>query len=365
MSNDLSPRRTRPMASLLLLVCVVVVGTVGAQDVSTVSDAVEPLPFASNTAPFTNSQDIAIVSDNVACVIDSFESQIHCVDRSDGSRSVFGSEGEGPGEFTGIVGIERGRDGQLLAIDYGDRSLTVFKPDGTRISETRLPPEFNARQFRGDRLFGFKLVMPDFSAGEFQPSYVPMEVDAYSGDVQWERTDLGDIIGRDCFNPAISAFAPSGGLVFQVCEYELAFFAAKDAQSATVVASPNYVLALPNERDVGEHMGVFSSVGLPKSDEEIEAAAAAFRKVPKEWILKPHAFAFDDQDRLWVATTYNRDTYSYFDIWTGTEYDGMVRIQDRLMGFDILGSTLVTLVERSTGDMAIDWYDLAGVSWSR
>ena len=278
---------------------------------------------------------------------------------------MFGSEGEGPGEFVGIVGIERGRDGQLIAIDYGDRSLTVFKPDGTSMSETRLPPEFNARHFRGDRLFGFKLVMPDFSAGEFQPGYVPMEVDAYSGDVQWERTDLGDIVGRDCFNPAISAIMPSGGLVFQVCEYELAFFASKDAQTATVVASPNYVEALPNERDVGEHIGVFSSVGLPKSDEEIEAAAAAFRKVPKEWILKPHPFGFDNQNRLWVATTYDRDTYSYFDIWTGTEFDGAVRIQDRLMAFDILDSTLVTLVERSSGDMFIDWYELSDLTWSR
>ena len=81
-------------------------------------------------------------------------------------------------------------------------------------------------------------------------------------------------------------------------------------------------------------------------------------------IRKPISFDFDGQNRIWVATTRNRDTFSYFDIWTGPKYIGAVRVQDRLMGFDIFGSTLVTLLERTPGELAIDWYDLASIKWS-
>ena len=351
-------------AMLVLAASTLVATAVGAQDAADVPDVIELLPFASSGAPFSTSKDIAIVSEEIACVINSFESSIHCVERGDGSVTEFGSEGEGPGEFVGLTGIERSREGQVVAVDVGRERLTFFKPDGTMMSETRLPADFYPSALRGDRLFGFELGMPDFSAGEYLPSYVPMEAGAYSGDVLWERKDLGDAVGRECFNGAVGASMPSGGLVFLVCEHELAFFALRDASTATVVASPSYVEALPNERDVSDHVGLISGVGLPMSDSEIEAAAAEFREKPKEWILKPNPFDFDGQNRLWVATTRDRDAFSYFDIWTGTEYAGVVRVQARLLGYDIFGSTLVTLVERTRGEWAIDWYDLDTIEWS-
>ena len=85
-----------------------------------------------------------------------------------------------------------------------------------------------------------------------------------------------------------------------------------------MVASPNYVEALPNERDVSAHV----------------------------------------------------ESISYVDVWSGTEYAGAVQIRDRLLGFDILGSTLVALVERpldedGVGEWAVDWYDIGEVEWGR
>lgn len=296
------------------------------------------LPFASSGAPYSESVDIAIVSEDIACVIDSFESRIHCVDRGDGGVTVFGREGRGPGEFAGGIGIERGRDGHVVAMDSREQRLTFFKPDSTLVSETRLPDDFHPRQLRGDRLFGFKLEILNFT-----PNYVPMAADAYSGEVLWERTDVANALERECLNAAVGASMPSGGLVFQVCGNELAFFAHRDAPTATVVASPSYVEALPNERDVSAHVDMISSLSrLPggMSASEIEAVTAEFREKPKEWLLKPIAFAFDDQNRLWAATTRDRDAFSYFDIWSGTVYAGAVRVRDRLMGFDIFGLTL-------------------------
>ena len=342
-----------------------------APDEAGVPGVIELLPFASSGAPLSAFFEIAIVSEEIACVINSYESRIHCVDRSDGGVAVFGREGEGPGEFDGLTGIERGPGGQVVAMDYGSARMTFFESDGTMVSEAPLPPRFQPSQLRGDRLFGFELGMPDFASGETQPTLVSMEADASSGEVLWERTDLADAVGRECFTGAVGASTPGGGLVFEVCGDELAFFADRDAPSATVVASPSHVETLPNDRDVSEQMELITGVGryggMP--DSAIQAIVAEFREKPKEWILKRAAFGFDHQNRLWVATTRDHDAFSYFDIWTDTVYAGAVRVRDRLMGFDIFGSTLVTLVERTPGqdgigERGIDWYDLGEVGYS-
>jgi hypothetical protein len=324
------------------------------------------LPFASSSAPITASVDIVIVSEVIACVINSYETHIHCVDRSSDSVTVFGREGEGPGEFVSLSGIWRSRDGHVVAMDLAQERLTFFTPDGTLVSETRLPDAFQPRLLRGDQLFGIKMGIR-FVDDELLPEYVSMAVDAYSGEILWERTDLADAVKSECFNEAVGTSTPNGGLVYQACEHELAFFAHRDAPTATVVASPSYVETLPNERDVSAYVNVISSLSRHPggmSASEIETMAAEFREKPKEWLLKPNSFDFDDQNRLWTATTRDRDTFSYFDIWSGTKFSGAVRIRDRLMGFDIFGSTLATLVDRppdedGISELAIDWYDLS------
>ncbi len=338
---------------------------------SDLSETIALAPFASHGAPISTSNDVSILSEEVACVINSYEFHIHCVDRVNGNTTVIGGEGRGPGEFAAPPGIGRSRDGHVVAMDIWEDRLTFFSPNGTLVSETRLPQSFSPTSLRDDRLYGFELVMPDFET-EFLPSYVPMEVDISSGEVLWKRTDLAEAVDRDCLNPAVGASTPDGGLVFQVCEYELAFFSHKDAPTVSVVASPSYVEALPNERDLAAHMDVMLSLrslagGITESEED--ALEAEFLAKPKEWLLKPGTFDFDNQNRLWVATTRDRDAFSYFDIWTDTTYVGAVRVDDRLMGFDVFESTLVTLVERAPdeydiAERAIDWYDLSEIDWS-
>ena len=126
------------------------------------------------------------------------------------------------------------------------------------------------------------------------------------------------------------------------------------------MASPHSTKRLPSEREVSEHRDFVTGVGRRggMSDVDIEALVTEFSEQPREWILKPIPFGFDHLDRLWVATTRDRTAFSYFDIWTGTEYTGSVRIQGRLLSFDIMGTTLVALVEWSLTERAVDWYDL-------
>ncbi len=370
-------RTARPGPFALYAVVAFVAATAAcsseAVDVSVV--VVELQHFASSTATLSANDDIALVSSEVACVVDSYDSRIHCVDRSDRSVGVFGVEGEGPGEFRGLTGIERGPDGLLAAIEFSPSQLTLFEPDGTFVSEVRLPPLFQGNLLHGDRLFGMKLALLDWDRAENVPDYVPMEA-AISAreEVLWERSDLAEAAGRDCLNGAMGIPTPHGGLVFEACGHELAFFDEREADGATVVASPAYVEALPNERDVDAYLDEVTSIGLARvgglSPEQREAYAAEFRQEPKGWFLKPNMFKFDAEGRLWVATTRDRDAFSYFDVWVGTEYAGSVQIRDRLMGYDIQNSTLVALVERTPdrngiAQQAIDWYDIEPVEFGR
>ena len=82
------------------------------------------------------------------------------------------------------------------------------------------------------------------------------------------------------------------------------------------------------------------------------------------------SLTYDDRGRLWVATERDRAHFSYFDIYVGIEYVGSVRVRDRLLGYDLYGSTLVTIVEREPdadgiGWHAADWYDIAGLTLAR
>ena len=89
------------------------------------------------------------MSEEAACTIDSYESRIHCVDRSDGAVADFGREGEGPGEFDDPAGLERGPGGQVAAVYVGSARMTFFELDGTVVSETPLQPLFQPSQLRG------------------------------------------------------------------------------------------------------------------------------------------------------------------------------------------------------------------------
>ena len=50
-------------------------------------------PLASHGAPISASNHVAILSEGIVCVINSYESHIHCVDRINGNVAVFGGEG--------------------------------------------------------------------------------------------------------------------------------------------------------------------------------------------------------------------------------------------------------------------------------
>ena len=49
-------------------------------------------------------------------------------------------QGQGPGEVRYVVGMDVSVDGLLAALDFGNRRVSVFSPDGTLVREIRLSP---------------------------------------------------------------------------------------------------------------------------------------------------------------------------------------------------------------------------------
>lgn len=126
-----------------------------------------------------------------------------------------------------------------------------------------------------------------------------------------------------------------------------------------------------NDRDVAAHLdGIAFIGGVSPPASAMKKYEEEFRAEARRWFISPDALVFDARDRLWYATTRDRDDFSYLDVWVGSEYAGTVRIRDRLMGYDVLGSTLVALVERKPGRdgiaaQALDWYDIGDLEFGQ
>ena len=330
-------------------------------------------PAATAKAPISMSVDIALVSEDIACVINSFDPRLYCVNSRRQVVGTFGREGEGPGELRPPAYIERGPDGTVAVFELGAAQMTSFRPDGTLLSETRMPADVVGTDLQGDRVLGFRLAVLDPSRSNDQSYYAATEVDALSGEVLWER-DVAEAVELECFNGLVGILNPnSGGIVTTACERELVFLDHWADSAATIVPSPNYVPASPNERDVDDYVERVTRIGggmVHLSDARKEAYAAGYRDTPKKWYYGGGvALSFDGENRLWAATSRDRDAFSYFDVWIDREYAGTVRIRDRLMGYDILGSTLVVLVEREPdrygiAQRGIDWYDISEVEFT-
>jgi len=336
-------------------------------------------PVASSPAPLSYNDDIALVTEDLACVINSFEFQVHCGERSGAIVGVFGREGDGPEEFRTLAYVERGPNGTLAVVDLRLKRLTFFSTDGTYESTVSMPGAFSPQGLLGTRVFGtdhFKNV--DFSElstrspeDVVRPAH--MEIDLVSGEVVWERSGITEAADIECGPVMLGMPDPRGGYVFRACQELLVFFEHRDDTTATVVPSPAYVEELPNQRDVDDYLeglarlaGTMAQAvgGVAVARSAMEPYAAGYREDPKMWFLRGIPFDFDSEGRLWVGTTRDRDLYSYLDVWVGTEYAGTVRIRDRLLGYDLFGATFAALVERAPGpdgiaERAIDWYDIS------
>ncbi|MDE2805372.1 MAG: hypothetical protein OXN18_09540 [Gemmatimonadota bacterium] len=329
----------------------------------------EPLslfPAAASPAPLSVSKSIALGDEETACVVDSFEFRVVCVRPEGEEVVVFGREGDGPGEFRRLSLVARVSHGRLGVVDATLNRLTIFDATGDRVSEVAFPTMYYPDGIRQATLFGSEVDLAAYSLGDSILTRIYSELDINSGEITWTRGDMNGIADTECGGLDKGVPRPGGGYVFWACRRELVFLDDRDADAATLVTSPAYREEPPSERDVEAFSEGLTRLGgrmaMPRS--ATEPYVETFREEPKRWFNVPGALRFDSQDRLWVAITVDRDTFSYFEIWIGNEYAGSVRVRDRAMGFDLFQNTLAVLVERQPGPegiaaRGIDWYDIS------
>lgn len=317
-------------------------------------------PAAAIDAPLNFSNDVALVTNNIACVVDAYEFQIRCLTRDGGMVGAFGRKGEGPGEFLGTPRIERADDDAVALLDILLDRVSVFSVRGDLLLETSMPANFSMRQLFGDRVFGITRTRTDTGRVD-----TPTERDLRSGEILWSRNDVAEAAGTDCIAEFAGQMSPSGSLVYWNCHGQLVFFKDRDGPGV-VRTSPGRVDELPNDRDVEAYLEGIARItaGAVRAPPAVsEAYADEYRSKPKRWYFSNDgpAFRFDDRGRTWAATTRDRDERSYIEVWDGPEYLATVEIRDRLMGFDLLGDWLVAHVEREPdrdgiAARGIDWY---------
>ena len=354
------PRDPRITRSTVVAAAFVAAATTGCTPEPSDPSIVVLKPVATTAAPYSRIDDIALVTPDIACVIDSYEFRVRCGDRAGDVLGVFGRKGDGPGESRTLSALERGADGSVGIIDLGLNRLSFYATSGKLVSQVSMPRGFLPHKIFDQRVLGIRVEWTDQATGD-GGTWIPREVDLLSGDVLWERSDLEDVADTECGKVRKGWPDGRGGFVFWACQDELVFLQHRDAKGASVVASPTYFEELPNQRDVDGYLTGIFAMGS-------EDYVAEYRKTPKRWFLTPEPINFDFEGRLWVATTRDRDTYSYIDVWNGQQYLGTLRIRDRLMGYDLLGTTFAALVERTPGPngiarRAIDWYDISALDF--
>ena len=336
-------------------------------------DAVALEPFAQHPVRLSERDGIALVSEATACVVVSYESAVACYDPQGAEVALWGSEGEGPGEFPkgGAGEVLRMADGQLGTWRLDRTRLSVFGTDGAHIVDFNLtvpgiftgpPMAFRAGGEGGDRLWLTAVSMTGVSTIEFDLATQRIVSELHSGAIPLEEDqpcEATEGTVRSTVSPG--AIRPGGSLHLFSCRDMIVHLAdPKGGGSASVARMPTYREEYPSEWDVAGYRHAMRFLG-PALDNAVDE----YRATPKHFpIVNWSTRAYDAHGRLWVGTRTTPDS-SEVDIYDGTDYVGTVVIGDLLEGLDIYGSTMVALVERTPEDTSgipgrgLDWYDIS------
>lgn len=331
--------------------------------------------------PLSTSNEIVLLADErTACVIESYEYRVHCVSVDGNVVGSFGALGEGPGEFGSPGLLVRGNKGTVGVVDTELGRFTVFTPNGSFVTDVKLLIGGGLDPIASFDTMVSGVVMDPFQAlGAASGAFLSLvEVNIASGEIV--RREASPPLPREAqcsLHMTYGVPDPVGGWVLIACEGKLVFVA--DDGDATVRRAPTYVEEFPDERDVArraEELGIFNAglakMGLSPS-RPVEERLEAYRATPKRYHLSTRQRRFDGSNRFWIATQRDLHEWSYLDVFENTDYVGSVRVRDQLRGFDLLGSTLVVLVDRrvdaddgdSIPDRVLHWYDIADMVFGR
>ena len=372
-------RRFSPMKAVLMPAIAALLALAGAcvQDDAAGEAIFTPEVIGTAALPLSENNEVALLADErTTCVVDSYETQVRCVDVEGAVVGVFGQEGEGPGEFGSPAYLARGEEATVGVQDWELGRFTVFEPSGAYVSEVRAPVGlFVPLRSFGTVLSGVSLDVMAMLGGEISGSLmVRFDVNVATGKVLREEASPRGPWDVACGELTWGIPDQAEGWVFVACEGHLIFVG--DTGDATVLRAPTYLAELPDERDVArfeEFLMVVNRLNDRPASESVDENLESYRATPKKYSLGTDHQLFDAANRYWVATQRDTHEWSYLDVYENAEYVGSVKVRDRLRAFDFLGSTLVVLVDRQVGaddadgipDRALDWYEIGDLALGR
>ncbi|MFW6193022.1 MAG: hypothetical protein ACOC83_06010 [Gemmatimonadota bacterium] len=313
---------------------------------------------SSSRVPPSRVDDLALLSREEVCLVDSYRVRVLCGGRRWESPRTVGSAGEGPGQYRDPTALARGPDGTVGVLDGELGRLTLFEPDGSPDRSLRVPP-------------GFRPVGPPHDDA-WPGTYVSPGDSVWSAPVAWISLEHDSVLATRSFRHESEATgaapaggvpggarAPDGTFAFWVGgDYALVRFG-EDGEFLGTFSSPAHEPELPSDRDVEafrDDMRELAGRAPPP------ARIREFREEPKLPLVPGDPLRYDSAGRLWAATTRDHEERSHFDLFRGGDYLGSVSVRDRLLAYDLFGSTLAVLVERAERDSAglrprhVEWY---------
>lgn len=335
-------------------------------------------PVAGAQVPHSVTRAVSLVDEDTACTIDSFDVRVRCVARDGSTVGLLGREGDGPGEFQGPSRLVRGVGGSIGVMDSRLRRFQVFLPSGELVASVGVPvPLWVPRASFGAAVLGTYSEAGDVAM--FSSSLVAASVSVASGEIleEWRPASTPEAV--EC-GPVLFGFPSAfGAWVFVDCRGRLSFV--DGTGSIRTLQAPTWFEELPNERDVADFVASERRMGQsfariradmyrqrgrtppgPGGSVEIDSAALEeYRQRPKSYYLLRGQETIDEQGRLWISTQRDRAEFSYIDVFAlDAQYVGTVRVVGRMVDFDVLGETLVVLVEGAdiAASRRIDWYEI-------
>ena len=322
-----------------------------------------PEPWArSEGVPFTDSPFLHLTSRDRACTIDSYESQVAC-GGPEWDEVRFGRQGHGPGEYTGLTGLDSFAPDRLALVDFGNRRVTLLAAGGT-VGETI---GFDGYPTVIRTAVDSTVLIAEATVDQWIPAAQGERRTSRVGRVRpgsdrlvWDTILLPETVSRG--RPALvaGAWSPTYGYVFLEKPYGLVRFS-PSAEFLGVLTPGHFRPELPSDRDVEARIRDLTTLfGRPPDPESIRQ----WREQPGGGIIDISQVTFSEDDLLWVGTTRDRTDWSYIDVYAegGALYLGAFRVRDRLLAFDVRDGTLAALVEekdrRGVPANRIDWYDI-------
>jgi len=296
---------------------------------------------------------ITLITEQQACIIDSYEVRVMCGDRQWRTTQSYGGQGEGPGQFRQPAALIRLAAGQIGVVDLDLQRLTILPGTET----VRVPPLFRPLAgIESDTLVAGLFESFSRDRTTVNAAWLSLSSDSllnrvafrYQPSDDWPirpfligGTTLGD--GDFVFNisnRAVVRYGPDGALIgeFDIPERE-----------------PVY----PSEEDVRRRAQDIRRIfGETPRLQELET----FAETAKAPLLPWSPVLVGPDDFIFIGSSRDRETHSYIDVLQDGRQVGTLRVRGRLLSFDVLDDTLATLVER-TGQADEDGLTPRGIDW--